>query len=674
MSLIENFKYRPEVDGLRAVAVLAVVFFHCGLGVPGGYVGVDVFFVISGYLITSLILKDLQLGRFSMLDFWERRARRILPASIVTFIVTAIAGWWLLLPFDYAAFGRSLASQAMFAGNIYFWRNTNYFAGPADEQPLLHTWSLAVEEQFYMVVPLLLLGLFQFRFLRRRVVLIAILSAGLVGSLLLSALLIERMPAATFYLLPTRAWELLSGSVIALVPVALISGRKWLQEFFSLSGLFCILLPCFLYTKETQFPGLAAIPPVIGSALLILGCSSKNGERMPLLGRLLALRPIVFIGLISYSLYLWHWPLVAFSHYWALEEFSLTYRCGLIVVSFILAVASWRYVETPFRVRKLGSNRKAMFVYSIVGLAGVIAIGVAMVAQRGFPTRFSERVLSFDAAKADALHENRITKKVTLADARSGDFPRLGAPSPAEVSVLVWGDSHARSILPAIDTIGAERGVGVLSAWHSSTPPLLNYEPSEIFNGFSLGSQTPAFSRAIVEYVKTHQIPQVLLVACWSVYFEEEARQGEDGALADALFETIGELRQAGCEPWLLMEVPNHRASVPQVLLHQELFGRDITTYQCSPQDRLSQIASMQALLPQLRAAGARVIDVAPALFDAQANRYVMDLNDVALYYDNHHLTQVGARLVAPVFAEAMFAPSSEGLRHGPVFPFYLPK
>ena len=661
MSLIGNFKYRPEVDGLRAIAVMAVVLYHAGLGVPGGFVGVDVFFVISGYLITSLIVKDVEAGKFSMFGFWERRARRILPASIVMVLVCLAAGWFLLLPSDFSELGGSAAWQSVFSANIHFWRTTNYFAGPAEEQALLHTWSLAVEEQFYFIFPLLLMGIWRFSKLTRRGLLLCLFLVGIIVSLALSVYLLPRMPAVTFYLLPTRAWELLCGSLVALVPAHRMLTRPAVQESLCFIGAALIVLPCFLYTKATAFPGIAAVPSCFGTALFIWAAQRSDTSARPCTAaRFLSLKPVVFVGLISYSLYLWHWPLFAFSTYWAIEPMTLGYRIVMVLLGFVLAVLSWRYVETPFRVRKLGSNRKTMFVYSVAGLASVIIIGVVLVAQSGFPARFSDRVLAFDAAKADALHENRITKKVTLADVRSGGFPRLGAPAPAEVRVLVWGDSHARSILPAIDSVGAEQGVGVLSAWHSSTPPLLNYEPSDIYNGFSLGSQTPAFSRAIVEYVKTHQIPQVLLVARWRGYFEEEAKDSEEGAFADALLETIRELRQVGCEPWVLLEVPNHRAPVPEVLLHQELFGRDIGPLQCSPKDRLNQHAAMQDLLPQLKLAGARVIDVGPALFDPLTNRYVMDLNDVALYYDAHHLTQVGARLVAPVFAEAMFAPSPE--------------
>jgi peptidoglycan/LPS O-acetylase OafA/YrhL len=276
MPLISNFRYRPEIDGLRAIAVMAVVLFHAGLGVTGGFIGVDVFFVISGFLITSLIFKDLEAGKFSFTNFWERRARRIIPASVAMVFAVLIAGWFLLLPSDYAALGKSAAMHAAFAANFYFWRSTNYFSGPADELPLLHTWSLAVEEQFYLFVPLLLAGLFRLPKLRSRRVLLLLFGIGFVISLALSIIAVPRMPAAAFYLLPTRAWELLAGSIIAILPTVSLS--RPLRELLCWTGFALILIPCFLYTKQTPFPGLAALPPCLGTALFIWVSGSTASE------------------------------------------------------------------------------------------------------------------------------------------------------------------------------------------------------------------------------------------------------------------------------------------------------------------------------------------------------------------------------------------------------------
>lgn len=303
--LIQNFRYRPDVDGLRAGAVLAVILFHAGLGFSGGYIGVDVFFVISGFLITSLIVSDLQEGKFRLANFWERRARRIIPALAVVVLGTLIAGWFLLLPREYAALGKSAACQSVFGANFYFYRTTlgGYFAGVADEMPLLHTWSLAVEEQFYLIVPLTFAAVFRFPRLRTRRVLLALFGAGILVSFLASLYGVAHYRIAAFYLLPTRAWELLVGSALAIFPLTWMTKHRPTREILSFVGLAGILVPCWFYTGKTPFPGLAALPPCLGTALIIWSNSPLGHATVPTsLSRLLATRPVVFVGLISSSI------------------------------------------------------------------------------------------------------------------------------------------------------------------------------------------------------------------------------------------------------------------------------------------------------------------------------------------------------------------------------------
>lgn len=632
---------------------MAVVLFHCGLGIPGGFVGVDIFFVISGFLITSLILKDLQQGTFSMVRFWERRARRILPASIVMVFVTTVAGWFLLLPSDFVSFGKSAASQTVFAANFFFWRTTNYFAGPADQQPLLHTWSLAVEEQFYMVVPVLLFLLWKFHWARSRTFLFIILGGGFLVSLALSIVILPRLPAVTFYLLPTRAWELLCGSLVALVPARAFLQGRLLREVLVALGIAGMLVPCFLYSKETAFPGLAAVPPCLGAVLFILGCSPSSATPLPRTAVPFIWKPVVFVGLISYSLYLWHWPLVAFSHYWALEDLPLWHRWTIVIVSFFLAVISWKWVETPFRKRTLGGTRKTMFLHAGVGLAAVALAGVLLVLLKGFPTRFSERVYSFDQAKAEALHANRICGPLTLEEARDGRIPRLGAPEPAPVGLLVWGDSHARSILPAAIALAEIEGVGVLGAWHSSTAPVIDYIPDARYAGYSLGQDSPAWASAIIEQVKERRITQVLLVAQWSGYFHAEEERLKEGKtlkvpIGKALIKTIRALRDLDAGVWILREVPNHAAPVPKTLIKSELFGTLLSSYACTHAQLDTRNASFDQLHDELVEAGGQILDVSTLLENGDSGCYRMEMNGVALYYDSHHLTQAGARLLAP--------------------------
>tara|TARA_B110001469_G_scaffold91958_1_gene87472 strand:- start:12567 stop:14552 length:1986 start_codon:yes stop_codon:yes gene_type:complete len=649
MSLIQNFRYRPEIDGLRAIAVLAVILFHADLGVTGGYIGVDVFFVISGYLITSLIVKDLQAGKFSMLDFWERRARRILPASIVAVLFTLLLGWWVLLPSDYVSLAKSAISQGFFAANFYFWNCSDYFAGPAHELPLLHTWSLALEEQFYMVVPVLLLGLFQFSATRRRSFLLVIISLGLVLSLSLSIYTVGRMPAATFYLLPTRAWELLCGAFVAVVPLSWMPKSRSLREGLSWLGFLGILLPCFLYDKGTQFPAAAAIPPCLGAALLILS-TSKEERELPLIGRLLAMRPVVFIGLISYSLYLSHWPLFAFSHYWALGPMSIGYRLLLVFVSFLLALLSWRFVETPFRVRRLGKTRSGMFAYAGAGLMVVFSLGAGLIFYEGLPSRYSARVNEIDLIRDQDPWDNSIVKALSLDSAREGRLPTLGVDN-SEVKFLVWGDSHARSILPAAVRVANANEATLFAAWNSSTPPLVDYIPPA---EYTLGDQAPALAEAVLEHVISQRIDIVLLAAQWSGYFRHEANRMTIGgdfsgvSVADSLIRTVEKLSAVGTQVWILCEVPNHLVDVPKALIHREIFGSDIDSFVCDHESYQVRNSNMDELRPILEARGARFLDLSGFFYDKPSGLYLMEKDGDILYFDVNHLTESGALLAAP--------------------------
>lgn len=664
MTLIKNFRYRPEIDGLRAVAVLAVVFFHAGIGFPGGYIGVDVFFVISGFLITSLILKDLQEGRFTLANFWERRARRIIPAAVVVVLATLVGGWFLLLPTDYAMLGESALWQAIFGANIYFWRSTNYFAGPADEQPLLHTWSLAVEEQFYLFFPLLLVGLFCFPRFRRRAILLLILGTGLLASLLLSVYGVTAHPTPTFYLLPTRAWELLCGAVVAILPAAMVPRRRLLRALLSWAGLAAIVLPCLLYDRNTLFPGLAAIPPCLGTCLFIVAtaASSSDGSRMALPGAMLSCRPVVFVGLISYSLYLWHWPLFAFSHYWALEPLSVTYRVGLVGAAFGLAVVSWRFVEMPFRARHLGVKRSTMFMHALSGLAITAAAAGFLLLRQGVPMRYSSKVVAYDAAKAEPRVLGRYLDEIELKDALAGRFPRIGAPAPAPVRLLVWGDSHTRAILPAVARSLELHGVGALVAWHPSTAPVLDYQST---GRFALKRSSPRFNQSVFDHLQSQEISDVLLAAKWSGYWQNEFHEpsantsssGKAPGFPEALLNTVRELRRINCRVWLLLEVPNHRAPVPLALARHELFGTNIERFVADQASHEQLSSAMRQLVPDLVDEGVHILDLAPVLFDPKTQRFLMEKDDLVLYTDRHHLSRSSSRLTAGTFTQILSVP-----------------
>ena len=296
--------YRPDIDGLRAIAVLSVLAYHLRINMfRGGFVGVDVFFVISGYLISAIILKDIAAGTFSIVSFYERRVRRIFPALIALFVGTTLLAYFFFLPTELIGFAKSLLAALFSVSNFYFWRHSGYFSAPVDTKPLIHTWSLAVEEQFYIFLPIFLFLAHRFfpRRLRTSIVVIAL------GSFVLSAVGAYRDPTAAFYLPHTRAWELLLGVLISLDVFPAIRGPV-LRNVSTICGLGLISAAVFGFSAYTPFPGIAALLPCVGAALIIAAGRSGNS----LVGRMLSLKPMVFIGLISYSLYLWHWPIIVF--------------------------------------------------------------------------------------------------------------------------------------------------------------------------------------------------------------------------------------------------------------------------------------------------------------------------------------------------------------------------
>lgn len=646
MTNLGKIHYRPEIDGLRAIAVLAVVLFHAGFGCPGGFVGVDIFFVISGFLITSLIWKDLESGCFTFANFWERRARRIVPALVVVTMATLAAGWFLLLPADFKSLGRASASQAVFGANVHYWRDSGYFAGNADEKPLLHTWSLAVEEQFYLIVPFVLWAMFRTAKMRSRNVVLKVLAVSFVASFALSIHGVARHPNATFYLLPTRAWELLLGSLIAFLPSnpSLLAGRNR-REFIALAGLALILVPVFTYTPKTPFPGIAALPPCLGAALLIWANGQVAGSVPTVAGALLANRPFVFIGLISYSLYLWHWPFLAFSKYSSLQGVTPSQRASMLGLGLLFAILSWKYVETPFRKRQLGVSRKSMFAFASAGLALVLGCGVLCMSKKGFPRRFPTP--DFANAKTDCAFINELT----IDDIRAERLIPIGASdSTLRPKVLVWGDSHAMAALPAVDAFLKEAGISGRAATHSATAPVLGWQGK---GDRGLGTESIAYNDAVFTYIQSKKIPEVILIGHWGWY--------EDG-LNTALLTTVRRLVETGCQPWVMLDVPAQYFDVPQAL-SSRIYSLATIESICSKPAALNELDQKEPnTVAEIEAAGGRVLDPKPRFLSSEGRYYIVHSKGVVLYRDANHLTTKGAKMMLlPLFRESLSIRNNRG-------------
>jgi peptidoglycan/LPS O-acetylase OafA/YrhL len=657
---LAKFRYRADIDGLRAIAVIGVVLFHAGLGVSGGFVGVDVFFVISGFLITSLILRDLDRGSFSIVDFWERRARRIFPALAVVVMVTLIAGWFLMLPFGFQVLGQSVVALTVFASNMQFWRTSGYFDPSAEENPLLHTWSLSVEEQFYLVVPLLLLLVFT---LGRQKWVGILLSVGIVVSLVGAEMWLRRDPSGSFYLLPSRAWELGAGSLMALArPLASSRWRSWLGWL----GLALIFYAFFGYDAKTAFPGMAAIPPVLGTVLLIWSGMSDD-EDMTFGGahRLLASKVLVAIGLLSYSFYLWHWPFFAFHRYLFSQAPAVPLAIGYISIALLLSALSLRYVEKPFRKGKLVTSRKHVFLFTGLVSALVLIVGLSMWRTRGVPSRMPTVVAEYDAVKGDEKF-----KSVEPFSSEDGLFVDLGAKVGAEIDhlgaknkpcrLMVWGDSHADVLLHMIDEICNTHNVSGIAAREGGVAPVLGYSGVDYTRQPNKGRL--AYTNALMKYAQelseSGELQEVLLAFRWSYYIDTPQRLADDplpkAGFSDALIATIQALQELGLKVSVLLEVPIFGQHVPKaVALHH---WRGWPLPHLSKQQHEQRQQSYQPLIQRLHTETPNVnlIDASPSLISEKDDVEFLDNKGVLLYRDEHHLTKTGTMRLKPLFEKLL--------------------
>jgi peptidoglycan/LPS O-acetylase OafA/YrhL len=524
-------KYRPEVDGLRAVAVLPVLLFHAGLEVfSGGYVGVDVFFVISGFLITGLIREDLAQGQFSILGFYERRVRRIVPALLFTVIATSVVAFTVMLPSFVVDYSKSLVSVSTFLSNMYFWRYSGYFDASAELRPMLHTWSLAVEEQFYIFMPIA--AAIVYKFFRRFWLLIFGLAAAV--SLALSVHAMQVAPTANFFILPTRAWELLLGALVASAPGRVYRGA--LDHVASGAGLALILYAVFAYDDATPFPGFTALAPCLGSALIIYFADPARTWT----GRLLASKPAVAIGLISYSLYLVHWPIAVFWRYITLQQPGLWGALAIVAMSLPLAYLSWRYIERPFRKRGGASSLRVVIV-GLAALAVIGAIGAVGWASGGFPQRFARQTL-----ETAPVAENAVSWRngVCFFDGDL-DFSAWSADAcvinpNGEIPVLLWGDSFAAHYVPGLVAVAEGGPTRVYQYTAAGCPPALSYFSYARPNCTRLNEHA-------LELVDQLGIQRVILAARWV----DLERRG-----LNHLQSTLDALRARGVEVYVVGQSP----------------------------------------------------------------------------------------------------------------------
>jgi peptidoglycan/LPS O-acetylase OafA/YrhL len=630
MPLSSSFKYRPDIDGLRALAVLPVLLYHAKLGCTGGFVGVDVFFVISGYVISSLILREVEAGTFSMVNFWERRVRRIMPALSVVVATMLVVAWFFWLPDDFQLLGKSVMAQALMAANFFFWKGGNYFDPVAETKPLLHTWSLAVEEQFYLLFPLLLTFLIRHRpaSWKRWILGVAVVSL-IIGVVCSYSARNQRM---AFYLLPPRAWELLIGALLAIYG-GRFSAKRPVGEVVGFLGLALVCGSVMLYDESTRFPGVAALAPCLGAAMII----ASSEARPSLVGRLLSFKPLVFIGLVSYPLYLWHWPVLVLVKYLFAYELSAGSRGLLLLASLLLAILTWRFFERPFRQRRWLGGRGPIFAFAGIVTAGFCAFSFAIDSFQGFPSRFSAKALAY----SDAHVRLDLQKEITLEQAKSGQFMELGAaPSTQPVSVLLWGDSHAKAVASALDELCKEHSQRGVMAAYSATAPLLNYVST---HRISLREKSPQFAESVIAFIAKQHVKHVVITARWHMY-PASAEFKED------LIQTVRAVMDSSAHAYVLKDVPEPGFDVPRLVTRTALRSGDFETLGITKDQHQQTNAALEQTFKQLAQMGATVLDPAEIFLNSRGI-YGVIKNDEVLYFDTDHLTMEGAALLKPLFS-----------------------
>jgi peptidoglycan/LPS O-acetylase OafA/YrhL len=662
-------RYRAEIDGLRAVAVVPVILFHAGFEIfGGGYIGVDVFFVISGYLITSIIVMEKEAGMFSLANFYERRARRILPALFFVMAVSTPFAWGWLSPEELEDYSQSLAAVATFSSNILFWLESGYFDTATELKPLLHTWSLAVEEQFYVLFPLFLIVTWSFG-TKRIVVILAIIALASLGIAQWGSI---NKPTATFYLLPTRGWELLIGVFVAFYLNARKEEIKSSQSL-SLIGVAMIGFSVFAFDENTPFPSLYALIPTFGTALIILFTTPETHVY-----RLLGNKFVVGIGLISYSAYLWHQPLFAFSRHRSLTEPSELLMFGLALLALILAYFSWRFVEYPFR-RTSTFNRKHIFVlgtsvstvFVLLGLGG--SLGDRVQTKIDFGSKTLEIPMKFRGIVRDGIECSRPKIPSGVCRLKGSRNPDKGA-----VSLFVVGDSHARVLTEAV-AIDNSAYTEFFDLTAGGCPFLIGLNRYIRNEPSACNSE---YQKSRIAFIKNHGKKRkiVILAARWAQYLHVKGFDNEVGGVElkkimmatargvpdgqrrqeflDALILTIDEVSKIADR--VIVVLPNHTngwnvVERAKLLQQSNLSFEELENKLAIPYDAVEKrVREVNEYLHRLSLVNPKVSLIDPRIYtcDSQQQKCYGFRNGKFLFRDNSHLTlDVNKKIVTRIYS-----------------------
>jgi peptidoglycan/LPS O-acetylase OafA/YrhL len=635
--------YRPDIDGLRALAVISVILFHIGIpGFDGGYVGVDVFFVISGYLITQLLeeSRDESAPR-RLATFYVRRMRRILPALLATCLVTAIVAVALFTPDQLVNVGKFLAATPVMLSNVATWTRGDYFAPGVRQLPLSHLWSISVEEQFYLVYPLLLIAITRYRLPYRRLTLVVFASL----SLALCVWASHRAPEANYVFAPTRAWELLLGGMLTIGGVPRI-GNRIAAEGLAVAGLLGIAIAVHFYTSAIRYPGTAAMLPCMATAALL---ATGSGPRPALVNRMLSWPPLVFVGLISYSLYLWHQPLLVFANYYYIAPLRPAATAALLVATLLVATASWRFIERPVRARILMKSTRTLLVGAGVGSAGILLAGLVLWNSDGFPQRLPPETRGLIVSMTATPELVRCVEEVSLEQVRAGRLCNYGPGDPSP-KVLLWGDSHALAMMPAVKELAKAHGMHVyFVAKYNCLPLFAPLNPTRIDTATDRYG-CANFNTAVLEAVTRLEPELIILDGAWAAG-EPPPRVPDIAAGIEQTVSRVGHHSRSIC---VVFAVPMLKYAVSDALFVARRRHIPDDFLRVSRADALAQHRDMEHDMRAVaERSGLTLVDPKDALCPADSCLYKAD--DRSLYFDDSHLSVYGALYVArtlePCFA-----------------------
>lgn len=665
-------KYRADITGLRAIAVLPVILFHAGIGgFEGGYLGVDIFFVISGFLITGIVLRDIEDGAFRFRDFYKRRARRLLPALYVMLAATVPFALVSMPPEELASYGRALLATILFISNVHFWENVGYFALDAEKMPLLHTWSLAVEEQYYLIFPTLLI-IFA-RWGRRAV--LGMSAVLLVLSVLLNEWGLRNEPEINFFFTLSRFWELLAGSVCAIL---VLKKPRSENQALSLLGLILVLAALFVPQLHQAMTSIPLMLTVIGTVLILRFSGASTAA-----GRALSLAPFVWIGLISYSVYLWHQPLLALARLFPVREPSAAMMLAVSSLSLLIGWASYAFIEQPMRHGRwpLGGRSYRGLTLGLGTSAVLGAVGLGLFTSGGLPMRLDERAQNWAADTVPT--DNRAACLFDKDKGLSGhpfDACQVIVDGQAP-RVMLLGDSHANAVSPALQIALEERGIGSYAVAYSGCVPL----PDMFRVDKARSHRCMDFNDAALDYARSAAIDTLVLSARFTLYWDGHRYVNGEGGhepggpqyidIRDYL-DMPGGLDDAGRRDRVLEAyvahlsdlakefriilvgpIPEAGWNVPNTLVKLAIRGSDaermnLTTSAAEFDGRNGRISELFA---ELQASNLTVVSPRDTFCDTfVSGRCINDLEGEALYVDDDHLSFAGAALLAEPIADAV--------------------